>query len=176
MAAVTEYVPRQLPDLTFARMLDAPRELVFRAWTSPACVAAWWGPHGFSIPLCEVDPRPAGRFAVHMRGPDGTLYPGGGVFLEIAAPELIVFTSRFEIRDGRVLIDAVNTVSFEDLGGRTRMILNARVVSAARGATGSLAGVEEGWTQSLERLAAIVKAAGAAPRQPPAVPSYAQRS
>ncbi|MDP3897793.1 MAG: SRPBCC domain-containing protein [Mesorhizobium sp.] len=176
MAAVTEFVPLDLPELSFIRMLDAPRELVFRAWTSAACVAAWWGPHGFSIPLCEVDPRPGGRFAVHMRGPDGTLYPGGGVFLEIAAPELLAFTSTLTGGNGRVLIDAVNTVSFEDLGPRTKMTLDARVVSAARQAAGSLAGMEEGWTQSLERLAAIVKAAGAAPRQPPAVPSYARRS
>lgn len=172
MAAATDIVLEYLPDLTFTRIFDAPRELVFRAWTDARHVAAWWGPRGFSNPVCEVDPRPGGRFVVHMQGPDGTIYPGSGVFLEVQAPEKLIFTSTFEDGYGRVLIDALNTVSFEDLSGRTRLTLNARVVNAAPEAARNLAGMEEGWTQSLERLSAIVKAAGAAPRQTPSVPSY----
>jgi uncharacterized protein YndB with AHSA1/START domain len=147
-----------LPDLTFTRVFNAPRELVFRAWTHSECVAAWWGPHGFSNPVCEVDPRPGGSFTVHMQGPDGTIYPGGGVFLEIEPPRLLIFTSTFEGKNGEVLIDAVNTVTFEDVGDRTRLTLNARVVRAAREASRNLAGMEEGWSQSLERLSAILKA------------------
>jgi uncharacterized protein YndB with AHSA1/START domain len=147
-----------LPDLTFTRLIQAPRDLVFRAWTHSECVAAWWGPHGFSNPVCEVDPRPGGSFTVHMQGPDGTIYPGGGVFLEIEAPRLLIFTSTLEGKAGEVLIDAVNTVTFEDLAGRTKLTLNARVVRAAHEAGRNLAGMEEGWRQSLERLCAILKA------------------
>jgi uncharacterized protein YndB with AHSA1/START domain len=158
LARVRDTASAVLPDLTFTRMFNAPRELVFRAWTHSECVAAWWGPHGFSNPVCEVDPRPGGRFTVHMQGPDGAVYPGGGVFLEVEPPRLLIFTSTFEGKRGEVLIDAVNTVVFEDVGGRTRLTLNARVVRAAREAARNLAGMEEGWTQSLERLAAILKA------------------
>lgn len=147
-----------LPDLTLARMINAPREQVFRAWTHSECVAAWWGPHGFSNPVCEVDPRPGGRFTVHMQGPDGAVYPGGGVFLEIEPPRLLIFTSTLEGKGGEALIDAVNTVTFEDVVGRTRLTLNARVVRAAREASRNLAGMEDGWHQSLERLSAILKA------------------
>jgi len=147
-----------LPDLTLARMINAPRQLVFRAWTHSECVAAWWGPHGFSNPVCDVDPRPGGRFTVHMQGPEGAVYPGGGVFLEIEPPRLLIFTSTLEGKGREALIDAVNTVTFEDLDGRTRLIVNARVVRAAREASRNLAGLEDGWRQSLERLSAILKA------------------
>lgn len=164
MGAAIERAPNILPDLTFTRIFYAPRELVFQAWTDARHVAAWWGPHGFSNPVCEVDPRPGGGFVVHMQGPDGTIYPGSGIFLEVVAPERLIFTSTFEGRDGRVLINAVNSVTFEDLDGRTRLTLNARVVDAAREAAGNLAGMEEGWTQSLERLAAIVRAVNGAAR------------
>jgi len=165
MAAITELarplpttMRRQLPEVTFTRLFDAPRDLVFRAWTDAAQVAAWWGPHGFSNPLCEVDPRPQGRFTVHMQAPDGTVYPGGGVFREVVWPQRLVFTSTLEGGEGGPFIEAVNTVTFEDAAGRTRMTLHAVVVHAASEAAGSLAGMREGWTQSLERLACILKA------------------
>jgi uncharacterized protein YndB with AHSA1/START domain len=60
------------------RVLDAPRALVFRAWTDPALMAKWWGPSSFTNPLCELDPRPGGAIRIHMRAPDGTVYPMTG--------------------------------------------------------------------------------------------------
>ena len=167
MATATDAVLSDLPDLAFTRMLDAPRDLVFQAWTDARHVAAWWGPTGFSNPVCEVDPRRGGRFAVHMQAPNGTIYPGGGVFLEIAAPERLIFTSTLEGRSGQILLEAVNSVTFEDFGRRTRLHLNARVVSAAAESAGKLGGMEEGWAQSLERLAGILKAAGGVARPTP---------
>ncbi len=61
-------------------MFDAPRELVFKAWTDPKQVAQWWGPHGFSNPVCELGLRPGADIRIHMRGPDGTVYPMTGVY------------------------------------------------------------------------------------------------
>lgn len=145
-----------LPDLTFTRVIAAPRSLVFAAWTDPRHVARWWGPHGFTNPVCEIDLRPGGVFRVHMRGPDGALYPGEGRVLEVVAPERLVFTSTYEGDGGRRLIEAHNTVTFTERDGKTTLTLRARVTRAAPEAAKNLGGMEAGWTQSLERLAQVV--------------------
>jgi uncharacterized protein YndB with AHSA1/START domain len=79
-------------ELVLTRVFDAPRELVFKAWTDPQRVAQWWGPRCFTNPVCELDVRPAGAIRIHMRGPDGTVYPMTGVY-QVVEPERIVFTS-----------------------------------------------------------------------------------
>jgi uncharacterized protein YndB with AHSA1/START domain len=65
-------------ELVFTRVFDAPRELVFKAWTDPKQVAQWWGPRGFSNPVCELDLRPGGAIRIHMRGRGGTGYSNDG--------------------------------------------------------------------------------------------------
>src|SRR5436190_8252782 len=64
-------------ELVLTRVFDAPREVVFRAWTDPERLAQWWGPRGFTNPRCEWDARPGGAIRVDMKGPDGTVYPMG---------------------------------------------------------------------------------------------------
>jgi uncharacterized protein YndB with AHSA1/START domain len=152
MAAATE----PLPELTFTRTFEAPRELVFKVWTDPYHIAQWWGPHGFKIPVSKVDARVGGRFEVHMLGDDGTLLPSIGEFQEVVAPERIVFTSNLEGPDGRRLIEVVNTVTLDDDRGRTKMTLHIKVMHAAPEIADKLAGMEEGWSQSLERLEAEI--------------------
>src|SRR6266568_1315682 len=76
--------------LVIERIFDAPPNLVFKAWTDPKQVAQWWGPKGFTNPVCEMDARPGGAFVIHMRAPDGTVYPTKGVFREIIEPERLV--------------------------------------------------------------------------------------
>ena len=82
------------PDREFVitRILDAPRALVFRAWTDPKHMAAWWGPQTFTNPTCELDPRPGGKWYIQMRGADGIDHPCQGVYREVAPPERLVFT------------------------------------------------------------------------------------
>ena len=80
-------------ELTLTRILDAPRELVFKLWTEPHHLAQWWGPHGFTNPVCELDARAGGAIRVHMRAPDGTTFPMGGAFEEIVPPKRLVFTT-----------------------------------------------------------------------------------
>src|SRR5580658_1247711 len=80
-------------EFTFTREYDAPRELVFRAWTDPRHVAQWWGPGGFTNPVCEWDARPGNAIHVVMRAPDGTEHGMGGEFREVVAPERLVFTA-----------------------------------------------------------------------------------
>ena len=107
--------------VVFTRVFDAPRELVFRAWTDPKHVARWWGPKEFTNRVGEWDARPGGGIRLDMVGPDGTAYPMGGVFHEVAAPERLVFTSTaFEDEPGNPKLEAINTVTFAEPTARRR--------------------------------------------------------
>lgn len=141
-------------DLVITRVFDAPRELVFKAWTDPKHVAQWWGPHGFTNPVCELDVRPGGAIRIHMRGPDGTIYPMTGVYQEIVEPERLVFTSAALDEKGNSLFEVLNTMSFAERGGKTTLTLHARVVKTTAKAAPYLEGMSEGWKQSIERLEA----------------------
>jgi uncharacterized protein YndB with AHSA1/START domain len=140
-------------ELVLTRMFDAPRELVFKAWTDPKCVAQWWRPRGFTNPVCELDVRPGGAIRIHMRGPDGTVYPMTGVYQEVVEPERIVFTSAPLDAEGNALFELLTTVTFAEQGGKTKQILRARVIKRTAQAAQYLKGMEAGWTQSLEYLA-----------------------
>jgi uncharacterized protein YndB with AHSA1/START domain len=142
-------------EVTVVRVFDAPRELVFRMWTEPKHMAQWWGPKGFSNPVCEIDARPGGRILIHMTGPDGTVYPMSGIFHEVVPPQRLVFVAVPEDRDGKPLLESVTTVSFEDQDGKTKLTVEAKAVGLAPIAPQMLAGMQAGWTQSLERLTAL---------------------
>lgn len=143
-------------EVAFTRIIDAPRELVFKVWIDPKHLAKWWGPHGFTNPACEVDLRPGGLLRIDMREPDGTLYPTKGVFHEIAAPKRLVFTSTaLEDENGNPQLEVLYTVTFASRGGKTKLTLKVVVVKSTPAAA-ALAGMEEGWSQSLERLAEYV--------------------
>ena len=139
-------------------MFDAPRELVFKAWTDPERLKRWWGPKNFTNPVCEIDLRPGGAIRIHMRGPDGTVYPMTGVFQEIVEPERLVFTSAALDQEGNPPFEVLNTVTFAEQGGKATQTLQARVVKRTAKAAPYLAGMEAGWTQTLERLEAYVAA------------------
>ena len=143
-------------ELVLTRVFDAPRELVFKAWTDPKRVAQWWGPQGFTNPVCELDARPGGAIRIHMRGPDGTVYPMTGVYREVIEPERLVFTSAALDEKGNPMFEVLTTVTFAEQGGKTKQILRARVIKSTAQAAPYLAGMEAGWTQSLERLSAFV--------------------
>ena len=138
---------QELRQLHLTRVIDAPRDLVWKVWTDARHVAQWWGPHGFSNPVCEVDPRPGGTFKIHMRGPDGTIYPSNGTFNDVVPPERLSFTTGLE-----GVFDVLTTVTFTENRGKTTIHLHARVLREYQDATMYLAGMEQGWSQSLERL------------------------
>jgi uncharacterized protein YndB with AHSA1/START domain len=155
MTGKAESKPSAKREITITRIFDAPRELVFKAWTDPKQMAQWWGPHGFTNPVCELDVRPGGAIRIHMRGPDGVVYPMTGTFREIAAPERLVFTAIAEDQAGNPLLEAHTAVSFEEQGGKTKVTVHARAVGIAPIAAQMLEGMQAGWTQSLERLAEL---------------------
>jgi uncharacterized protein YndB with AHSA1/START domain len=152
-------------ELVLTRTIDAPRELVWAAWTNPNHVAQWWGPKGFTNPVCELDVRPGGTIRIDMRAPDGTVYPMTGIYQAIDMPERLVFTSAALDEAGKPLFEVLNTVTFAAQGGKTKVTVQAKVVKSTAKAAPYLDGMEEGWKQTIERLAAHVANEGAADRQ-----------
>jgi uncharacterized protein YndB with AHSA1/START domain len=144
-------------DLVLTRTFDAPRELMFQAWTDPKHVALWWGPDGFTNPVCQVDARVGGEIRIDMRAPDGVVYPMSGRFEEIAEPERLVFISSALDANGKSMFDILNTVLFEEQHGKTVLTLQARVMKATSVAPQYLKGMEMGWTRSLGRLDAYLR-------------------
>jgi uncharacterized protein YndB with AHSA1/START domain len=145
-------------ELVFTRVFDAPREAVFQAWTERERLQRWWGPKDFTNPVCEVDVRPGGAISIHMRAPDGKVYPMSGVFHEIAEPERLVFTSAALDEKGGPLFEILHTVTFMERRGTTELTMRAKVTKVhAPIAAQYLAGMEMGWNLSLDRLAEEVK-------------------
>ncbi len=145
-------------EVTITRVFNASRETVFRAWTDPKQVAQWWGPKGFTNPVCEVDPKPGGALRIVMRAPDGNEYPMKGTFREVIAPSSIVFTSIAVDKNGRHLLEGNTTVTFAEEDGKTRLALHSRAVGLVEEAVGMLEGMQAGWTQSIDRLEALIRA------------------
>jgi len=141
-------------EIAITRVFDAPRELVFKAWTDPKHLARWWGPHHFTNPVCEWDPRPGGSYRIHMRSPDGSIYPMRGVFQEVVPPSRLVFTNIAVDNDDNPILDGLTTVIFEEQSGKTRLTLRTGAVAVQAYAAAYLGGMELGWTGSLEKLAA----------------------
>lgn len=144
-------------ELVITRVFDAPRELVFKAWTDQNHVAQWWGPKGFTNPLCKWEAKAGSTIRVNMQGPDGKVYPMGGAFREIIPPERLVFVTTAHFDDeNKPILENLNTVTFEEYEGKTRLTLHVTVLKATPEAEGPLAGMKEGWSQSLDKLDTLV--------------------
>ena len=139
-------------EIVITRVYDAPRELVFRAWTDPKHMARWWGPKHFTNRVEQMDVRPGGAWRIIMCAPDGAEHPAQGVYREIVPPERLVFTNLAVDKDGNVIIDGFTTVTFDDQNGKTKLTLQTRGVAKVAYAAQYLKGMQMGWTQSLERL------------------------
>ena len=142
-------------ELSLTRLIDAPPDLVFRAWTEH--LPEWWGPHGMTTPVWEMDLRSGGVFRTVMRAPDGTEYPTQGVFLEVAAPRRIVFTDAFVdawTPSGKAFMAAVAT--FEPEGTGTRYTARALHWTPEDRETHERMGFHAGWGESADRLEAVV--------------------
>jgi uncharacterized protein YndB with AHSA1/START domain len=135
-------------ELTVSRVIDAPRPLVFQAWTDPAQVACWWGPKGYTTVEYEMDIRPGGTYRLVMRSPEGTDQRKRGTYREIVEPERIVFTFAWEAPDGSLGLELLVTVTFEVLGSRTRLTLRQSGFDTVEWRDSHLGG----WTSCLERF------------------------
>ena len=153
------------------RELGAPRERVFRAWTEPEQLAAWWGPRAFTTPVCRVDARPGGRFQIVMRSADGMEYPIKGVYWEVLSPARIVMTIDCSehpvewhdmVNPGRdrskpARLEALLTATFVEVEpDRTRLTIRMSFDSAIIRDGMIKTGMNEGWSGSLDRLAELL--------------------
>ena len=144
-------------DIVITRVFDAPRELVWQAWTDPEHVAQWFGPKGFTTRVAELDLRPGGRSRYIMIGPDGAEYPSVGVFREVVPFERIVTTDEFgedfQPPEGMDLPSGmVVTCIFESLGDQTRLTLRIMHPTAEDRRKHEAMGVVAGWQSSLDCL------------------------
>ena len=147
---VEDYTGREF---VITRVFDAPRELVFQAWTDPKHLAQWWGPKGFTNPVCEWDVRPGGKIYDVMRAPNGDDFPMGGEFRKIAPPERLVLSCGALDETGKMLFEFLHTVTFVERNGKTKLTIHSRVTRATAGANRYIGGFETGMKLSLERLA-----------------------
>jgi len=137
------------------RVFDAPRELVFEAWTDPKHLAEWWGPNGFTTTTSDFDMRPGGVWRFVMHGPDGRDYENCITFDEIVKPERIVY--HHGGGDDVEPVQFRTTVTLEDLGGKTRLTMRGVFPSAAeRDRVIKEYGADKGLAQTLARLADFV--------------------
>ncbi len=170
-SAVTTVTLPSDRELVITRTFDAPRRLIFAAltqpehvrrwaWTDPTHLARWWSPKGFTNSVCEVDARPGGAIFIVMRGPDGAEYSMKGVFREVVEPErLVMLASALEDADGTPRLEVLNTVTFVEQEGATTLPLHTVVLKAGPDGAWALAGMAEGWGQSLDKLADLLAGA-----------------
>jgi len=160
-------------DLVLTRLFDAPRALVFRAWTDDRMMSEWWGPHGYTA-TARMDARKGGRFELVMHGPDGVDYPITGEFLDVVLNERLVMEMHLDDHpqnwhdylaelftkaggEGPAATRSLVTqVTFADEAGGTRLTVVQTYPSAADRAAFAAAGSAEGASQSFEKLAALL--------------------
>lgn len=154
-------------NLVLTRVLDAPREQVFAAWTEPAQMMRWFEPAENTMSECHIDLRIGGRMLYCMRTPAGQDFWCGGVYTEIMPPEKLAYTEIFADAEGKVIspaefgmpegwpTGAQVTLKLEDIGGKTRLTADSGVSVALS----KLVGSDQGWSQILDKLAEYVKAA-----------------
>lgn len=158
MTAILPACDRPTKEITITRVFDAPRELVYAAWTQAEHLERWWGPRVFTNHDCTVDLRPGGRFDIVMRSPDGVDYPMSGTYREVVPPEKLVFFSTADAPDGTHYLESLATVTFEAEDGKTKLTVNAKATGFVEIAAQMLAGMEAGWTQSLDKLGEMMAA------------------
>ena len=144
-SAATESAERVLE---IERIFDAPRNLVFKAWTEPEHLVHWYGPRGFTLPSCKLDLRPGGSWRSCMLSAEGREYWVKGVYREIVESERLVFTYAHENQDGTVVHETLVTVTFAEQRGKTKLTLRQAIFESVKERDSH----RGGWNSSLDRL------------------------
>lgn len=142
-------------EFVMERTFDAPRKLVFEAYSDCKHLAHWWGPKGWTLPVCKIDFRPGGVWLYCMRGSEGAESWGKAIYREIVEPERIVHLDTFVDETGNLIEgtpEMLITVMFEEQGGKTKLTSHTQFPSAADLEAVLNMGMEAGFTQTLDRL------------------------
>jgi uncharacterized protein YndB with AHSA1/START domain len=144
-------------ELVLTRLINAPREKVYRCWTEPELMKQWFAPLPYTTPHVEVDVRPGGSVYIVMRGPDGKDLPNHGVYLEVVPNERLVstdaYTKAWEPSDKPFM---TLILTFEDEGGKTRYTARARHWTVADREAHEKMGFHQGWGICTDQLEALV--------------------
>lgn len=158
-------------EFVISRRIDAAPEVVWQAWTEPELMEQWWGPQYFTMPVCYLDVRPGGVYRIVMRAPDGTDYPMKGVYRTVDEPRRLAFSmdisdhpeawhKRLGMNQTSDEAEPVGEIfasaRFEEQDCATRLTLQMLFRSAAVRDAMLKMGINEGWSQSLDRLAALL--------------------
>ncbi len=144
-------------DLTLTRLIDAPREKLYRAWTDPGLLKQWFAPLPYITPVAELDVRPGGAAFIVMRGPDGKDLPNHGVYLDVVPNQRLVstdaYTKAWEPSEKPFM---TLILTFEDEGGKTRYTARARHWTVADREAHEKMGFHQGWGICTDQLTALV--------------------
>ena len=157
MTATQKATPASDRDLVLTRIIDAPREKVFRAWTDSELLKQWFAPLPYTTPVAELDVRPGGANFIVMRAPDGNDLPNHGVYLEVVENERLVFTNAYTTAwepSDKPFMTVILT--FENEGNKTRYTALVRHWTVADRETHEQMGFHKGWGQCADQLAALV--------------------
>jgi uncharacterized protein YndB with AHSA1/START domain len=152
--AKTEYqIEPGKQEIRVTRVFDAPRDLVFKACTDPNLLARWWGPRRYTTTVDKMEVKPGGMWRFVQKDPAGNEFAFRGVYHEVTAPRRTVQTFEFEGVPGHVLLD---TATFEDFDGKTKLTQQS-VFQSVEDRDGMVqSGMEEGSTESMDRLAELL--------------------
>ncbi len=158
-----------LPPVSISRLLHAPREVVFRAWSSAEHVKRWFAPTGYTIPEASVDLRAGGVFEVLMRAPDGVEHWARGTFVEVAPNERLTLDLTVSDGKGHPLFHAFTEVLFADAIGGTQLDVTQTYTVIDPEAAWMAQGAPQGWAQTLDNLSAEVRRMQTSPDAPRSV-------
>lgn len=153
-----------------SRVFDAPRELIFKAFTDPEHMKHWWGPKGFKVLASEMDLRPGGMYHYGLEAPDGSTMWGRFIYQEIAAPELIVLISSFSDAKGGITrhpmspgwpLEMLSRFSFEEVGdGKTKLTISWAPINESDDELATFEkgrpSMTQGWSGTFEQLEAYL--------------------
>jgi len=158
MTNAAEANPTTDRELILTRVINAPREKLYRAWTEPALLKQWFAPLPWTTPAAELDVRPGGGNLVVMRSPEGNEFPNRGVYLEVVPNERLVFTDAYAQGwepSEKPFMTVILT--FEDVGGgKTKYTARVRHWTVADRETHEKMGFHGGWGLCTDQLAALV--------------------
>jgi uncharacterized protein YndB with AHSA1/START domain len=143
-------------ELVLTRLIDAPRDKLFRAWTDPDLLRQWFAPLPYTTPVAELDVRPGGCCLIVMRGPDGNDMPNRGVYLEVVKNERLVWTDSFTTAwDPSAKPFMTVILTFEDANGRTKYTARVRHATVTDREAHEKMGFHQGWGKCTDQLAAL---------------------
>ena len=137
--------------VTLTRIIDAPREEVFRAWTEPDQIRSWWGPGEFTCPSAEVDLRPGGSYRLAMQPAEGEPFIVGGTYREVDPPARLVYSWRWETGPAADGSESLVSIEFHDRDGKTALVLTHTDFPASHGP----APYQMGWEGGLAKFEAL---------------------